>query len=441
MSSRLFVGALIAGGLVRIAALPSPGTGDLAILKAWAYGATQVGVTRVYGVGEAPPDRASVEYRGRWKEVNYPPLALYGLALLGHAYRLLAAGFPDGVALTALIKLPTIAAELALTLLLFRLVRRLADQARARWAALAYWLNPAAVLDGACLGYIDPLIALPALASFAAAVAGRPTAAGALLAAGAWIKPQPILLAPALAAALWVRPRPGAALLKALTGAAVVTVAVVAPVAAAGGGTRMARAVASLAEHDMLSGDAANLWWVAGWAKRSIAGPDEPGVWTLTRPARIVRLTTLVDQGYPNPRPFATGVVLLLAGWAAWQARRAPGLTGLAAAAAFTVHAYFGLAVGVHENHLFLAIPLLALVAATRAAHRGLLVAVSAVVALNLNLIYGLGLGVGGALPRAATGVDATVLLATANLATLVWHGRLLRRRLREPGAGAGVPC
>jgi hypothetical protein len=197
----------------------------------------------------------------------------------------------------------------------------------------------------------------------------------------------------------------------------------------------MARAVASLAAHDMLSGDAANLWWAVGWAKRSLAAADDAGagVKGVTRPARIVRLSTVVAQGYPNPRPLATVAVLLLAGWAVWRARRAPpALPRLAAVAAFTVHAYFVLAVGVHENHLFLAVPLLALAAAARPGHRGLLYAVSAAVALNLNLIYGLGLGVGGALPRAATGVDATVLLALANSGALAWHGLVLRAWLTE---------
>ena len=43
-------------------------------------------------------------------------------------------------------------------------------------------------------------------------------------------------------------------------------------------------------------------------------------------------------------------------------------------------------------------------------------VGVSAVVALNLNLFYGFGDGIGYALPRAITVVDATVVVALAQL-------------------------
>jgi hypothetical protein len=445
MTSRAFAAALIAGGALRIAAVPSPGTGDVAILKAWSYGASRVGASRVYGAFESPPDREVVAYHGRWKDVNYPPLSLQILALLGHGYRALAPEFPDGILLTATIKLPTLAAEVGLTILLFRLVRRAGGVERGRWAALAYWLNPAALIDGAALGYLDPVVALPSLGALAAGVAGRPLAAGALLAAGTWIKPQPLLVAPALALALWAQPRRARAFVAAAAGAAVVSAAVVAPVVAAGGGARMLHAVASLAEHDMLSGDAANAWWVAGWAKRSLAGADDVGAAaSLTRPARIVRISTVVEQGYPNPRPLATAVVLLVVGWAVWRAREARGLAPLAAVAAFSVHAYFVLAVGVHENHLFLAVPLLVLVAALRPAHRGVLFALSAIVALNLDFIYGLGLGVGGALPRGLTGVDATVVLAVANVMALAWHGRTLNTHLgilAVGGPGDRHPC
>ena len=83
------------------------------------------------------------------------------------------------------------------------------------------------------------------------------------------------------------------------------------------------------------------------------------------------------------------------------------------------------LALQVHENHLFIALPLLAIVAAEQRPYRWLLAVLSAIVALNLNLFYGFGEGLGFALPRSATYIDATVLLAVANISAFAWHARL----------------
>ena len=99
----------------------------------------------------------------------------------------------------------------------------------------------------------------------------------------------------------------------------------------------------------------------------------------------------------------------------------------VAAAAAFIVHAYFVLGIAVHENHLYFALPLLALAAAVRPQLRPIHMAISAVVTLNLLLFFGLGRGI--PLPqRNFTIIDATAILAAANCALFVWHLRVFRR-------------
>jgi hypothetical protein len=108
--------------------------------------------------------------------------------------------------------------------------------------------------------------------------------------------------------------------------------------------------------------------------------------------------------------------------------------------AAFTVHAYSVLALQVHENHLFLALPLLAIVATMRTPYRRVLVAVSAISALNLNLFYGLGDGVGYAIPRSVTGIDATVVLAILNCVALVWHAAIFRRECASSNSVSRCP-
>ncbi|HEX4567469.1 MAG TPA: hypothetical protein VH138_12605, partial [Vicinamibacterales bacterium] len=94
----------------------------------------------------------------------------------------------------------------------------------------------------------------------------------------------------------------------------------------------------------------------------------------------------------------------------------------LAALAGFSIHAYAVFAVSVHENHLAGAIPFLALASAAERRFAPVLAAVSAIVAINVNVFYGLGVGVGWALPRTIGAVDVMVVLAVANVAAFAWH-------------------
>jgi hypothetical protein len=73
-------------------------------------------------------------------------------------------------------------------------------------------------------------------------------------------------------------------------------------------------------------------------------------------------------------------------------------------------------------------VPLLALAAILRPRLRPLFIIVSAICALNMNLFYGIGRGVGWAVPRGITLIDATVVLSAINILALIWHARLIRR-------------
>ena len=55
-----------------------------------------------------------------------------------------------------------------------------------------------------------------------------------------------------------------------------------------------------------------------------------------------------------------------------------------------------------------------------------------------MNLFYGIGMGLGWSLPRGLLLVDFSVLLWIANLAALVWHGRVLVREAAVPVPQAG---
>jgi hypothetical protein len=194
----------------------------------------------------------------------------------------------------------------------------------------------------------------------------------------------------------------------------------------------MMQALGRLASHDMLSGNACNLWWIVGYLVRVQYTVSDYGLWgAIVRPTQILQISRFVEVGYPNPRPIGVMLVVIAGGWALWTARRSRDLWMVAAVGAFTTHAYATLSAQVHENHLYAAPPLLALAAAGRPAFRPVLFVVSAIFALNLNLFYGIGEDVGYALPRGLTIVDATVVLSVVNCIALIWHARVLQREAR----------
>jgi hypothetical protein len=152
------------------------------------------------------------------------------------------------------------------------------------------------------------------------------------------------------------------------------------------------------------------------------------GFWgALTRQTQILGISRFMEVGYPNPRPIGSVLVLAAIAWAIWTARGAKDLWLFSAVAAFSIHAYATLAAQVHENHLYAAVPLLALASAGRPRLTLVYAAVSAIFAIDLNLFYGISEDVGYALPRSLTIIDATVVLAFVNCGVLLWHARVLR--------------
>jgi len=404
--------------------MPLEGTEDMMVWKTWSYGATHQGVTTLYGVGGSPPVRGLVHWGTRSTTVDYPPLALYELAAVGHVYQVLSPTFDNTRWLNVAIKLPGLFAELALTWFLYALARRRYGLAAARWAATAYWVNPASVLNGAVLGYLDPLMALPAIASIALAFLGSPILAGVLIALACATKAQAIFLMPVVVLAAWngSAMKPASAAIRTFAAAAIVLLAILLPYLVIGAGPNVAQGVSSVLRHDMLSADAANVWWVFTYFMRASYAVADMGVWAAwTMPMRILGISTIVRLGYPDPRPFATAAVALASIWGLWRARHSRDLSLFYALGGFIMHAYFVLGVAVHENHLYLAVPLLAFAAGARPRLRPVHIAITAVIALNLFLFFGLGRGI-PLPPRTFTIIDATVVLAVANCVVFTWH-------------------
>jgi hypothetical protein len=431
------IAALALATLVRLAALPLRGTEDMGAWKLWMIAASK-DATAVYGVGGDPPVRGVIEWKHLSTTVDYPPLALYELGAMGVLYRAVDPRFENDRFFTAAIKIPGLLFGMALTCLLWWTARTVTgDEENGTWVAVAYWANPAVILNGEVLGYLDPLMMLPALASLVLAHFRVPAWAGACLAMAILTKPQGILIAPVCALAVW-RSDGMRGFLSAAAGGALTTGVIVLPYALVGALPNMWLAFGSFyARRDILSGYAANIWWIANYVLRAWYQIPRLGVIGafLAPVRRIMAISTFQEVGLPNPRPFGTTLVLLTTAWGLWRLRTARDLALFALGAAFVVHAFFVLSVGVHEHHMMLAVPMLALAAALRRSLRPLFWTVSAIVALNMNLFYGIGLGLGWSLPRSWLLVDLTVWLSAANVCALAWHARTLTREVAATAA------
>ncbi|HVQ15997.1 MAG TPA: hypothetical protein VMS40_20495 [Vicinamibacterales bacterium] len=429
---------LALGLLIRAIVLPLPGTRDMGVWKIWTYNGAIQSPATLYGVGGSPPVRRVLTYHGATTTVDYPPLSLFELAAVGRAYRIIQPDLADTPALGMAIKIPLVLYEISFLFVAFFIVQRAAGRAAAQWTVFAYWLNPAPLFDASILAYLDPLFVLPLTASLFAAVGGWSFAAGALFAMAVLTKAQAVVVLPAFALALWnggtARARNRRLAVGGL-GGVLSAALIVSPVVAAGAAANMLSALQSLTRHDMLSANACNLWWIVGYILRAWYSIGSMGVWgAFTMPTKILAISRTLELGYPNPRAFGAVLALSTMCWALWTARHARDPFLIAAVAAFLVHTYATLSAQVHENHLFAAVPLLVIAGAGRPGLRPLMWTVSAIFALNLNLFYGISEYIQGyAFPRTLTIVDATVVLALVNCATLVWHAGVLRRECALP--------
>ena len=128
----------------------------------------------------------------------------------------------------------------------------------ARTAVLFYWLNPAAILDGAVLGYLDPWLGALTMVALLALDRGAFAWCGAALALTALTKLQIILILPAIGLALLHRAGRDwwkAALAASLAAAATAAV-VLAPFARIGALPNLIQGAGRAFHHDMLSAEA-----------------------------------------------------------------------------------------------------------------------------------------------------------------------------------------
>jgi hypothetical protein len=342
--------ALVAGGWVRWAFLPSAGSWDTEYWKAWMMRAVSHGTARVYGDPDSVPpghflsqltgreERWQVEWRGREFVVDYPPLAMALWRWSFFAVRAAAPGLDPAEAENLAVKLPAVLGDLAAVGIL---LWAFGAASRGLTLAALYWALPVSWLPSAVLGFLDGAYAPLAAAALIAAGRSSPALAGGLLALACLIKPTAVVVAPAAAVALAVRVG-GKGLRGAVAGGAAVVAAALVPFLLAGTLATAVVHVYRILFQQRLSGGFPNLWWVVGHLAMLREGTVD-----LAGPVKYARVDVL---DFPASL-LGTALFAAAAGFVVLRQRRfkGPGPAALAGAALF--FSYSMLAIGVHENH------------------------------------------------------------------------------------------
>ncbi len=293
---RLIPAILLAGLLLRLPLIARLGyPPDVAYWKSWLSYSAEFGLWNVY----------QLELPGQ----AYPPVIMFLLCGLGLLYRAIWPSAGDSAWLTAFVKLPSIAGDLAAAALLAALARRKEADGRLgpRGAAALLAFHPAAIWLSSFWGQADLLLGGIVVAGWWMILRRSPVAAGALLAIALLTKPQAMVVLPASAALLLGRCGAGG-LLRAVGSGAVVASFLSLPFVLAGDGSALVRIYVGAGNvYPYLSLHAFNPWGVVGW----LAGS----------PGELVRDDGALVAGIA---PKSIGIALLLAAsaWIAWRAFR-----------------------------------------------------------------------------------------------------------------------
>ncbi len=206
------VGIVVLAFLVRLPFLTRPGfVGDQYQFIAWAGMTRHDGLDSVY---QLRPDGSGRHW------CNYPPGYVYVLAMLAAVYRSAGGGEIDDLLLesflaregtrevrlsSALFKLPAVAADVVLSVLLLAWLSRRIGRTGGMIIAAAYALMPSVIHNSAIWGQVDAVSTLLLVVSLEAARRRQIVYMALAAAAAALVKPQVLVVAPVwfVAAALW----------------------------------------------------------------------------------------------------------------------------------------------------------------------------------------------------------------------------------------------
>lgn len=160
---------------------------DVNLFQYWGRNLADKGILNFYADAEA-------------MNLDYPPLFLYYLSLLGAVGKI--GNIAQTVFFDLLLKLPSMLADCVIAYIFYKMA---AKRMSKNWTLflVAIWLfNPLVLLDSACWGQVDSLLALALLAAAYCIEKDRYGWAAAALACAVTLKPQGIFFVPILGFAL-----------------------------------------------------------------------------------------------------------------------------------------------------------------------------------------------------------------------------------------------
>jgi hypothetical protein len=355
---RQIAALVLLAALVRLPLLLTAGY-DVWGYKAWARGVHEVGIGRAYAQPFADPGGS----------FHYPPLFLYILRVVAALYAALRPGgtWTDQL-LAALLKIPPIAAELGLGVLLWAFLRRRTGPRAALLATAAYLCNPALIWNTAYWGSIDSFHALLTTGALVAVVEGAAGASGALAALAVGSKltaiPGVLVLAPPL-----LRTRSPHRIGVAIASALVATGLLLAPIVLRGQFGAMRRMMfGNLGLYPAISANAHNFWWLVTGGQGRRLDTDQ------LLPGLDYRLAGLLLFAL-------VALAVLLRGW-----QRTDDTTTIFASSALLTFAFCLLTTEVHENWAYPLFAPLLVAAALDRRYRPLYAALSLTFLANLAL-------------------------------------------------------
>lgn len=281
--------------------------------------------------------------------VNYPPVYLLVLQILGGTARLFSPDPFDTTWFLVLLKSVNMLADLALALLLYHVVRRQAGSRAGSVALGLFWMNPGTIYLGSFFGQTDVLFTVFLVLS-ATLVRSFPFLAGCACGLALGTKLQALPFLPLIFLEPLVR-RDYRGLMKLLGGISVTAVLLLAPFLRVGQLRELVHSCfsVSLGWSSSLSVGAFNLWqlhpdplapdqlpWGVLFGSDGILPADSP--W---------RFLTYHRLGLAL---FAASYLLVILGWIRWRPREPFRLWSALAAVAL---AFFFLPTRIHERYLF----------------------------------------------------------------------------------------
>jgi len=364
--------------------------------------------------------------------VNYPPFFMTLLVGLGKVYALLVPGLEHTPLQSVLIKLPGVAADMAVGALLYlaatQIERLLGRSSRLPLLAAGLWLlNPAVIYVSSVWGQVDSIHTLWMMAALLAALHKRWGWSGLLMGLALLTKLQAIIVAPLLVLLAWWSG--WRSLARWCGAAAAMFVAGLLPLWASGAGQAIIDVYfGSVGIYPAMSMNAYNPWFIAHIRTREILG-----YWVEDSTA-VLGPITLRHLGMALLASYVLLVVWTLARrWRAPSAEPTPQARayqqiGAFFAAGLLVFGFFMLATEMHERYILPALAPLALTAALLRPARLPFVLLS--ITTLLNLIHVLPV-TRDQIQLMETLPDIRIHISVANTALLLWWTWLFARGKR----------